>query len=82
MGIYCWWFGHDRHPDDYSPPDEITCMNCGRHMSYDDLVGDTRHMRFMNFVRYWFFRKWFPAKCLDCGRRWRECDDTVDHIPF
>lgn len=82
MGINCWYFGHEHHPDDSTPIEAITCIKCGELMSYDDLVGDTRHLRLIDFMRHWFFRKWFPAKCTACGRRWRECDETVDHIPF
>lgn len=81
MSLYCWWFGCERHPDDWSPPDASSCFRCGGYVEYSDMVGDTRHHRFMGrlrSIRHFFFRR----KCPDCGRRFRRCDEGVDHIPF
>ena len=81
MKIRCWWFGCDRHPQDFSPPNQVSCMFCGECISYSDLVGDTRHYRFMNFLSKFSPRRLFPARCPDCGHRYK-CDDKIDHIPF
>jgi len=80
--IRCWWFGCEGHPQDPAPPEYLECMYCGDIVPYGDMVGDTRHNRFKAWAIYWFWRKWWPAKCADCGRRWRACDESVDHIPF
>jgi len=82
MKVRCWWFGCEIHLQDYSPPEETICVHCGDLVSYGDMVGDTRHNRFKEWARYWLWRKWFPAKCFACGRRWRICDENIDHIPF
>jgi hypothetical protein len=63
----CWWFGCAPHPQDPAPPDELTCMHCGMNVPYGDLVGDTRHNRTMDWLRYWMWRRWIPAKCPACG---------------
>lgn len=81
MKLRCWWFGCERHPQDPSPPDAVNCMHCGSYVEYSDLVGDTRHHRFIDrlkSVRNFFW----PRRCVDCGRRWRPCDESIDHIPF
>lgn len=81
MSLYCYWFGCERHPQDPSPPDAVSCVRCGGYVEYSDLVGDTRHYRFMErlrAIRFFFFRR----KCPDCGRRYRACDETIDHVPF
>lgn len=80
MNIKCWWFGCEPHPQDPSPPEFLMCDRCGENVSYGDLVGDTRHERFKAWVKYYFFRKWWPEKCKSCGRRFKPCDD--DCIPF
>ena len=77
----CWWFGCKSHPQDPSPPEHLLCIRCKRTVPYGDMVGATRHRRFMDFCRWWFFRKWWPEKCSDCGRRF-SCDNTIDHLPF
>lgn len=77
----CWWFGCAPHPQDPAPPDELTCMHCGRNVPYGDLVGDTRHNRTMDWLRYWLWRRWLPAKCPACGARYGHRSDC-DGIPF
>lgn len=79
--LRCWWFGCVMHPQDWSPPDAAHCVDCGEIISYSDLVGDTRYSRFVAFCARFSWRRLFPQKCIDCGRRYR-CDETVDHIPF
>lgn len=81
----CWWFGceyDEEDEDSYMPIEYMACKHCGGSAKYSDLVGDTRHNRFKAWCYYWLFRKWWPAKCEKCGRRWRECDWDEDHIPF
>lgn len=80
MGIRCWWLGHEKHPDDYDP-EHAQCIHCGDHVSYADLVGDTRHNRFKEWCNYYFFRKWWSAKCSSCGHRFKH-DESNEHIPF
>lgn len=79
--LRCWWFGCAAHIQDSSPLDELQCMRCGGVLDYYDLVGDTRHSRFMDFCRQWGWRRLWPKRCTDCGHRFK-CDDSVDHIPF
>lgn len=47
--LRCWWYGHEQHPQDPTPPDEATCMHCGGYVPYGDMVGDTRHNRTMDW---------------------------------
>jgi hypothetical protein len=80
MNLHCWWFGCERHPQDPSPIGQAGCMRCEGYIEYSDLVGDTRHNRFMDRLRsicFFFYR----PKCPYCGRRFG-CDESVDHIPF
>jgi hypothetical protein len=79
MNLHCWWFGCDPHP--LAPPEHATCVRCGEYVAYADMVGDTRHGRLMERL-YRLWRFFYPKKCTDCFRRWRRCDETVDHIPF
>ena len=67
--LLCWWCGHEQHPQDSAPPESATCMYCGEPVPYGDMVGDTRHSRTMDGLRYWLFRRWWPARCGDCGKR-------------
>jgi len=80
--LRCWWFGCEPDADDPAPPGQLDCRHCGRNVPYSDLVGDTRHHRFTQAARYWLFRKWIPGKCPYCRRRWRRCEQSVDHLPF
>jgi hypothetical protein len=79
--VRCWWYGHEQHPQDSAPPDEATCMHCGEYVPYGDMVGDTRHNRLMERLRYWLFRRWIPSKCPACGGRFR-CLQDCDGVPF
>lgn len=81
MNIRCWWFGCERHPEDYSDPDTVACVHCGGHVTYSDLVGDTRHYRFMEWLARFNPRRLYPPKCPYCGHRYK-CNQFVDHIPF
>ena len=76
--LYCWWCGCASHPQDPSPPDELTCKRCGEFVTYADLVGDTPYYRMMDQINY---VKSLWRKCPDCGRRFGH-DNNVDHIPF
>ena len=75
--LRCWWFGCEECPASYSG----CCRYCDEIISYGDLVGDTRHNRAKAWAEHWFWRKWWPEKCPDCGGRWRH-DETKAHIPF
>ncbi len=87
----CWWFGCDPdHKNAACGTDEYTygwltpCKRCClTDVSYDDLVGDTRHNRFKKWFNFYLYRKWWPEKCADCGHRYK-CDDSIihDNIPF
>lgn len=81
MNLRCWWFGCERHPDDWSPPDASSCFRCGGYVEYGDMVGDTRHNRMKDRLLS-TYRMFWPKRCTDCGRKWRACDDSIDHIPF
>lgn len=81
----CWWFGclpRWTHIDDGYDID--ICDRCGiegiENMQLDMSYWDSRHQRFFSFMRYWFFRKWWPRKCEDCGKRFGDCSD--DCLPF
>ena len=86
--LRCWWFGcvpdesrvcgcdSDRNYDYNTPCKRCDCFD----VSYADMVGDTRHNRLKEWLRYWLFRRWIPAKCPDCGKRpYKPCDKC---IPF
>ena len=79
--IRCWWRGCERDRDDPAPAEYARCRHCGGEVSYADEVGDTRKNRAVEWARYWFLRKWLPAKCQCCGGRWRH-DESIDHIPW
>lgn len=85
----CWWFGcepdHDKTCcayDEFNTWCHTPCKRCDvLDVDYASLVGDTRHNRMKENLRYWLFRKWWPEKCSDCGHRYK-CDDSIDHLPF
>lgn len=85
--LSCWWFGCDPdydedrdHPCGLSPNYVVPCKRCGAHdTDYADRVGDTRHNRLMEWLRYWCFRRWWPAPCVDCGKRF---GDHSECLPF
>jgi len=85
--LCCWWFGcqpdfenmHCHREEDYTHC-VTPCMRCGADdTSYEDQVGETKHSALMNWINYWLFRKWWPAKCDDCGKRYGTHDSC---IPF
>lgn len=78
--LKCWLTGCEKHPQDYDP-EHAECVRCGGIVSYSDMVGDTRYNRIKEWCNYWLFRKWIPAKCWSCGRRYK-CDESDEHIPF
>jgi len=83
----CWWFGCDPdydedrdHPCGLSPNYVVPCRRCGAHdTDYADRVGDTRHNRLRHWLRYWLFRRWWPERCCDCGKRF---GNHYDCLPF
>ena len=79
MRLACWWFGCEGHPQDPAPPEYLECVRCGDIVSYGDMVGDTLHNGTKDWLRYWLFRRWIPAKCGDCGKRFGGHDGC---IPF
>lgn len=81
MKLMCWWFGCWLHDQDPSPIDEATCARCGHAIGYADLVGDSRHARLMRGLTNAMRRIW-PAKCGDCGRRWRKHDQSMVLVHF
>lgn len=78
--LKCWWLGHD---PDYTGSNNTHCKRCDLwDVDYYDLVNPGgKYQRIKDFFKYWFFRKWFPKKCSDCGKRYK-CDESIDHIPF
>lgn len=80
--ILCWWFGCKPDPYCTRAPGYCPCVRCGIGVTYSDLVGDTKHNRFIENLKYYLFRKWVPPKCEYCGRRFAKCDDSIDHLPF
>ena len=77
--LICWWFGCK--PSEHSIYDPIRwggwvtpCERCQAwDCSYSDMVGDTRHRRFVDGLKHWL---WY---------RWRRVDSTIcndDDIPF
>lgn len=77
--LVCWWFGCDPdcdHSCGLSPNYVVPCKRCGaQDTHYDDRLGDTRHNRFMQQLRYWCWRRWWPVPCGDCGKRFGEHSD-------
>lgn len=82
-GWRCWWFGCV--PGKWRPDTNTTpCTRCGAHdVVYTDFVGDTRHRRFTDAIRYrviqpvkyWLFSRWYTSKCKTCGKRQKACDE-------
>lgn len=79
--LKCWFFGcvPDYHAHLYDHEIGWTDPPCKRcralAVSYADCVGETRHHRTTEFLHYWLFHRWVPAKCTQCGKRRRDCDD-------
>lgn len=80
--LRCVWFGCVvPPPEDPIPIECAQCTRCGKAIEYADLVEESRHERCKAAVRYWLWRRWWPARCRYCGRRYR-CDESADHLPF
>lgn len=82
--LLCWWFGH--RPDMESVQDAydystVPCDRCGQDLSYDDMVGQSRHERAKDWLGYWAWRRWVPGPCPACGGRFK-CKENCDGIPF
>jgi hypothetical protein len=79
----CWWFGCKPdfgHSCELSPNYVVPCKRCGvPDTEYADRVGDTRHNAAIGWLRYWLLRRWVPARCNDCGRRYGRHDNC---LPF
>lgn len=79
---WCWWFGCDPVTvfEGYEV-DEFR-WHCGRcdcvDVRYSDLVGDTRHRRFVRWITA--PARWLrpTPKCTDCGLS----EDRCDCVPF
>jgi hypothetical protein len=56
-------------------------MHCGEYVPYGDMVGDTRHGRMMERLRYWHPLRWLPRRCAACGAMFGHRGDC-DGIPF
>jgi hypothetical protein len=77
--LICWWFGCE--PDylawRYQMP-VTPCTRCGApDCDYSDMVGFTRHYRFMRFFgacRYWLLFGWVPRRCKGCDKYPSKCD--------
>ena len=86
--LLCWWFGCAPDFDDegvlldYQYGGDPKCKRCGDDVCFGDIVGDTRHNRLIEWLKNWLYSKWIPLKCEYCGRIWRKCDKSIDHIPF
>ena len=83
FGVICWWFGcrpDYEHPCELSPNYLVPCRRCGsRDTTYADRVGDTRHAALVAWLKHWLLRRWMPARCSDCGKRFGEHDKC---LPF
>lgn len=82
--LICWWFGHE--PDieavqDAYTYDDVPCARCGQSLGYEDMAGLSRHERVKDWLSYWAWHRWAPARCPACGERFK-CKDDCDGIPF
>ena len=76
--IRCFWFGCA--PDEPNGYGVVPCKRCDNHdVNYSDMVNDTRHERTKSRCKYWLFRRWIPAKCPDCNKRYGRHDTC---LPF
>lgn len=81
----CWLIGHRAEKDWFWP---FVCVRCGR-SDYDDWDScrDSWHVR-----KFWAAYRWchgtglrirlYLHKCSICGRRFNQCPDDADHMPF
>lgn len=81
----CWWFGCNPdygYPCELAPSYVVPCTRCGApDTDYSDRIGDTRHNRAVQWAMWWLWRKWIPARCSDCGRRFGKHEHCED-LPF
>ena len=81
--LLCWWLGcvpdydavhYDSARDGWT--DAVPCKRCGASdTTYGDRVGDTRKNRVAAWLRYWLWRRWWPARCQECGQKGgKPCD--------
>jgi len=79
MKLRCKWFGCEQHEQDWAPVEYATCYHCGESLNYEHMAGITRWNDVKDWLSYWLFRKWWPTKCMDCGKRFGHHDGC---IPF
>lgn len=79
--LHCWWFGCEIHPQDPTPVEYVTCVNCGEIVSYSDMVGDTRHYRAADFLKR-LIPRWPQIRCKQCGGYFGKHADADCDIPF
>ena len=81
--IRCWWNGCEPHPQDAAPHDQLYCMHCGEWLDYETFCGlsgmKARLFDMLGWIKWWTFRKWYPEKCGDCGKRYGKHDQC---LPF
>ncbi len=74
--LKCWWFGH--RPKWTATV--VPCERCGvADIPYYELVEIPRSTRTQRAFTYWAFRRWFPKKCRECGKRYGDHDSC---LPF
>lgn len=77
--VWCWWFGCDPSGEHHYEEYHQHCGRCGcLDVDYADLIGDTRHRRFVRWITTpvrWLKR---TPKCGVCGLP----QDRCDCIPF
>lgn len=64
---------------DPAPIEYLRCDRCGELMTYEALAGVTRLEQIKSAASYYLFRKWWPEKCAECGKRYGEHEDC---LPF
>lgn len=71
----CWFFGCRSGSGD----EAFHCQRCGAWMTYEALVGLSRWQAVKDWCEWWMLRRWFPARCVDCGKRY---GDHPGCLPF
>ena len=73
----CWWFGHEP-VFDYSEIDHdehgyyqhVPCDRCGLwDIDQHGLYAGSKSFKVKQFFVFWFYRRWWPEACKDCGKR-------------
>lgn len=84
MNLKCWWFGciDDEESRAYTQPDYATCVRCGGNLSYEHLVGITRHNAVMEKLHTINPLRLIPTRCKECGKWYGHNDDCEWLIPF